>query len=96
MGIFVEYVRGGTLSDIPVPGLRVEPPSNFRILRNVASGNDYGSRQGAGYVEWHEEKSSWKVFGTHLPQEWASTHSTFVEDEGDRSKKEKRVAEEYL
>ena len=94
MGIFVEYVRGGTPSDIPMLGLRVEPPSNFRILRNVASGNDYGSRQGAGYVEWHEEKSSWKVFGTHLPQEWASTHSTFVEDEGDRSKKEKRVAEE--
>ena len=96
MGIFVEYVRGGTPSDIPMLGLRVEPSSNFRILRNVASGNDYGSRQGAGYVEWHEEKSSWKVFGTHLPQEWASTHSTFVEDEGDRSKKEKRVAEEYL
>jgi hypothetical protein len=81
MGIFVEYVRGGTQSDIPMPGLCIEPPSNFRILRNVASRNGYGSRQGAGYVEWHEEKSSWKVFGTHLPQEWASTHSTFIEDE---------------
>jgi hypothetical protein len=81
MGIFVEYVRGGTPSDIPVPGLRVEPPSNFRILRNVASGNGYSSRQGASYAEWHEEKSSWKVFGTHLPPEWASTHSTFIEDE---------------
>ncbi|GMY31672.1 flocculation protein FLO11-like, partial [Fagus crenata] len=77
-----------------MPGLRVEPPSNFRILRNVASGNGYGSRQRAGYVEWHEEKSSWKVFGTHLPPGWASTHSTFIEDEGDRSKKGKRVAEE--
>ena len=93
MGNFVEYVRGGTLSDIPMPGLRVELPSNFRILRNVASGNGYGSRQGAGYVKWHEEKSSWKVFGTYLPPEWASTHSTFIEDEGGRSKKGKRVAE---
>uniref|UniRef100_A0A2N9EWP7 Aminotransferase-like plant mobile domain-containing protein n=1 Tax=Fagus sylvatica TaxID=28930 RepID=A0A2N9EWP7_FAGSY len=93
MGIFVEYVRGGTQSDIPMPGLCIEPPSNFRILRNVASRNGYGSRQGVGYVEWHEEKSSWKVFGTHLPQEWASTHSTFIEDEGGRSKKGKRVAE---
>uniref|UniRef100_A0A2N9GJG1 Aminotransferase-like plant mobile domain-containing protein n=1 Tax=Fagus sylvatica TaxID=28930 RepID=A0A2N9GJG1_FAGSY len=37
MGIFVEYVRGGTQSDIPMPGLCIEPPSNFRILRNVAS-----------------------------------------------------------
>jgi hypothetical protein len=36
MGIFVEYVRGGTPSDIPMPGLHVEPPSNFRILCNVA------------------------------------------------------------
>ena len=94
MGIFVEYVRGGSPSDIPMPGLRVKPPSNFRILRNVAFGNGYDSRQGAGYVEWHEKKSSWKVFGTHLPPEWASTHSTFIEDEGDRSKKGKRVAEE--
>ena len=94
MGNFVEYVRGGTLSDIPMPGLRVELPSNFRILRNVASGNGYGSRQGAGYVKWHEEKSSWKVFGTYLPPEWASTHSTFIEDEGGRSKKAKKVAEE--
>uniref|UniRef100_A0A2N9EE56 Aminotransferase-like plant mobile domain-containing protein n=1 Tax=Fagus sylvatica TaxID=28930 RepID=A0A2N9EE56_FAGSY len=93
MGIFVEYVRGGTPSDIPMHGLRVEPPSNFRILCNVAFGNGYGSRQGAGYVEWHEEKSSWKVFETHLPPEWASTHSTFIEDEGGRSKKGKRVAE---
>jgi hypothetical protein len=91
IGIFVEYVRGRTPSDIPMPGLRVKPPSNFRILRNVASGNGYGSRQGVGYVEWHEKKSSWKVFGTHLPPEWASTHSTFIEDEGGRSKKGKRV-----
>ncbi|GMY29271.1 hypothetical protein FCV25MIE_24513 [Fagus crenata] len=77
-----------------MPGLRVEPPSNFRILCNVASGNGYGSRQGAGYVEWYEDKSSWKDFGTHLPPEWASTHSSFIEDEGGRSKKRKRVAEE--
>uniref|UniRef100_A0A2N9FUN5 Aminotransferase-like plant mobile domain-containing protein n=1 Tax=Fagus sylvatica TaxID=28930 RepID=A0A2N9FUN5_FAGSY len=49
--------QGGTPSDIPIPGLRVEPPSNFRILRNVASGNGYGSRQRAGYVESHEKKS---------------------------------------
>jgi hypothetical protein len=96
MGIFVEYVRGGTPSDIPMSGLHVEPPSNFRILRNVASGNGYGSHQGASYVEWHEEKSSWKVFGTHLPLEWASTHSIFIKDEGGRSKKGNRVAEESL
>uniref|UniRef100_A0A2N9H4V3 Uncharacterized protein n=1 Tax=Fagus sylvatica TaxID=28930 RepID=A0A2N9H4V3_FAGSY len=97
MGIFVEYVRGGTPSDIPsmvMPGLCVEPPSNFRILRNVASGNDYGSCQGTGYVEWYEEKSSWKVFGTHFPPEWASTHSSFIEDEGDREKM-KKVARTY-
>uniref|UniRef100_A0A2N9H864 Aminotransferase-like plant mobile domain-containing protein n=1 Tax=Fagus sylvatica TaxID=28930 RepID=A0A2N9H864_FAGSY len=94
MGIFVEYVRGGTSSNIPMPGLRVKPPSNFRILHNVASGNCYDSRQGASYVEWHEEKLSWKVFRTHLPPEWASTHSTFIKDEGGRSKKGKRVAEE--
>jgi hypothetical protein len=94
MGIFVEYVRSGTSSNIPMPGLRVKPPSNFRILRNVASRNGYGSRQGASYVEWHEEKLSWKVFRTHLPPEWASTHSTFIEDEGGRSKKGKRVAKE--
>ena len=93
MGIFVKYVKGGTPNDIPMPSLRIKPPSDFRILLNVASRNGYGSRQGAGYVEWHEEKSSWKVFGTHLPPEWASTHSTFIEDEGDRSKKGKRVAE---
>uniref|UniRef100_A0A2N9J8I3 Aminotransferase-like plant mobile domain-containing protein n=1 Tax=Fagus sylvatica TaxID=28930 RepID=A0A2N9J8I3_FAGSY len=57
-------------------------------------GTGYGSRQGASYVEWHEEKLSWKVFRTHLPPEWASTHSTFIKDEGGRSKKGKRVAEE--
>jgi hypothetical protein len=94
MGIFVKYVNGGTPSDIPMPSLRIKPPSDFRILRNVASGNGYGSRQGAGYVEWHEEKSSWKVFGTHLPPEWSSTHFTFIEEEGGRFKKGKRIAEE--
>uniref|UniRef100_A0A2N9EW30 Aminotransferase-like plant mobile domain-containing protein n=1 Tax=Fagus sylvatica TaxID=28930 RepID=A0A2N9EW30_FAGSY len=73
--------------------LRVEPPSNFIILRNVASGNGYGSRQGTGYVKSHEEKSSWKVLGTHLPPKWFSTHSTFIEEEGGRFKKGKRVAE---
>jgi hypothetical protein len=34
-----------------------------------------------GYVEWHEQKSSWKVYGTHFPPKWASTHSTFIKDE---------------
>ena len=96
MGIFVEYVRGGTQSNILMPGLRVEPPSNFRIFLNVASGNGYGSRQGAGYVEWHEEKSSWKVLGTHLPPKWASTHSTFIEDERGRSKKGRGLLKSHM
>ncbi|GMY23505.1 CHD3-type chromatin-remodeling factor PICKLE [Fagus crenata] len=81
MRVFVEYVKGRTSSDIPMPGLCVEPPSKFRILRNVASWKGYDSRQGAGYVEWHEHNLSWKVYRTYLPPKWASTHSTFIKDE---------------
>ena len=46
MRVFVKYVRGGTPSDIPMLGLYVEPPSKFRILRNVASRKGYSSHQG--------------------------------------------------